>query len=194
MTERSMNGMTIEKAKAELQAAMSGPTGRQWSYGPAVSTVLAALAQAEQRIAELDSRVEPQEPIAWIVHARAGDHLTQDGDYVANAEGMGGIGSTPLYAAPPSATTSNSPYFAIDETDQSSGNSEQLNSPVNQDDTRRMDWLVSKTVNVREPLVYGSRDLFWSQSITDGYEDYHATKLREQIDEAMLAAAPGKEG
>ncbi|MDU6923635.1 hypothetical protein [Franconibacter helveticus] len=64
------------------------------------------------------------------------------------------------------------------------------------DDTRRMDWLVSKTVNVREPLVYGSRDLFWSQTITDEEDEKHATKLREQIDAAMLAAAPapGKEG
>lgn len=51
-----MKRMTIEKAKAELQAAMSGPAGRQWSYGPAVSTMLAALAQAEQRVAELEAR------------------------------------------------------------------------------------------------------------------------------------------
>ena len=93
--------MKIEKAKAELRAAMSGPAGKQWSYGPAVSAVLAALAQAEQRITELESRIEPQEPIAWIVHARTGDRLTQDGDYVANAEGMCNIHSTPLYAAPP---------------------------------------------------------------------------------------------
>jgi len=42
-----------------------------------------------------------QEPVAWIVHARTGDQLTQDGSYVANAEGMSGIGSTPLYSAPP---------------------------------------------------------------------------------------------
>ncbi|EOD58144.1 hypothetical protein [Citrobacter freundii] len=41
------------------------------------------------------------EPVAWIVHARAGDQLTNDGNYVANAEGMGGIHSTPLYTAPP---------------------------------------------------------------------------------------------
>jgi len=40
-------------------------------------------------------------PVAWIVHARTGDQLTQDGGYVANAEGMSGIHSTPLYAAPP---------------------------------------------------------------------------------------------
>lgn len=51
-----MKKMTIEKAKAELHAAMSGPAGRHWNYGPAVSTVLAALERAEQRIAELESR------------------------------------------------------------------------------------------------------------------------------------------
>lgn len=76
---------------------------------------------------------------------------------------------------------------------QSFGNSEQLNSPVIPDDVCRMDWLVSKTVDVREPMVYGSHSLFWSQTITDEEDDYHATKLREQIDAAMAveqAAAP----
>ena len=79
---------------------------------------------------------------------------------------------------------------------QSFGNSEQLNSPVIPDDVRRMDWLVSKTVNVREPLVYGSHNILWSQAITDEQDDHHATKLREQIDAAMAAenaAAPQQE-
>ncbi|MFE3918084.1 DUF551 domain-containing protein [Escherichia coli] len=70
------------------------------------------------------------------------------------------------------------------------------NSPVIPDDVRRMDWLVSKTVDVREPMVYGSHSLFWSQTITDEEDDYHATKLREQIDAAMAAeqaAAPQQE-
>ncbi|MER0176810.1 hypothetical protein [Enterobacter asburiae] len=70
------------------------------------------------------------------------------------------------------------------------------NSPVIPDDVRRMDWLVSKTVDVREPMVYGSHSLFWSQTITDEEDDYHATKLREQIDAAMeaeQAAAPQQE-
>ncbi len=70
------------------------------------------------------------------------------------------------------------------------------NSPVIPDDVRRMDWLVSKTVDVREPMVYGSHSLFWSQTITDEEDDYHATKLREQIDAAMAAeqaAAPPQE-
>lgn len=70
------------------------------------------------------------------------------------------------------------------------------NSPAIPDDVRRMDWLVSKTVDVREPMVYGSHSLFWSQTITDEEDDYHATKLREQIDAAMAAeneAAPQQE-
>lgn len=70
------------------------------------------------------------------------------------------------------------------------------NSPVITDDVRRMDWLVSKTVDVREPMVYGSHSLFWSQTITDEEDEYHATKLREQIDAAMeaeQAAAPQQE-
>ncbi|HGN8864029.1 TPA: hypothetical protein ACK1Z8_002710, partial [Klebsiella michiganensis] len=36
-----------------------------------------------------------QEPVAWIVHARTGDQLTTDGSYVANAEGILGLHSTP---------------------------------------------------------------------------------------------------
>ncbi|QYD25739.1 hypothetical protein [Enterobacter asburiae] len=70
------------------------------------------------------------------------------------------------------------------------------NSPVTPDDVLRMDWLVSKTVDVREPMVYGSYSIFWSQIITDEDDDYHATKLREQIDAAMAAeqaAAPQQE-
>lgn len=69
-----MNGMSLEKAKSELQAAMSGPAGRQWSYAPAISAVLDALEQAEQRLTEL--RREPlsqpyklpeQQPVADVV-------------------------------------------------------------------------------------------------------------------------------
>lgn len=41
------------------------------------------------------------EPVAWIVHARTGDQLTTDSGYVANAEGILGLHSTPLYTAPP---------------------------------------------------------------------------------------------
>lgn len=52
-------------------------------------------------------------------------------------------------------------------------------------DKRRMDWLVSKAVNVRNPMVYGSHSMFWSQVTTDEEDDYYETKLREQIDAAM---------
>ncbi|EOX4270006.1 DUF551 domain-containing protein [Citrobacter freundii] len=41
------------------------------------------------------------EPVAWIIHARTGDQLTTDGNYVANAEGIFGLHSTPLYTTPP---------------------------------------------------------------------------------------------
>ena len=62
------------------------------------------------------------------------------------------------------------------------------------DDARRMDWLVSKTVNVREPQVYGSHSMFWSQTISDDWSEVHATTLREQIDAAMEAeSAPQPE-
>ncbi|CAI1024352.1 Uncharacterised protein [Serratia ficaria] len=57
------------------------------------------------------------------------------------------------------------------------------------DDTRRMDWLVSHYVAVRQPLVYGSRAMFTAQQVSDDHEE-HKTDLREQIDAAMLAAAP----
>ncbi|MGL9739672.1 hypothetical protein [Serratia sp. (in: enterobacteria)] len=60
------------------------------------------------------------------------------------------------------------------------------------EDTRRMDWLVAHHVTVRKPLRYGSEAMFTAQTITDEEDDYHATKLREQIDAAMLAAAPGE--
>ncbi|MGB8663881.1 MAG: hypothetical protein WCD24_03830 [Serratia inhibens] len=57
------------------------------------------------------------------------------------------------------------------------------------DDTRRMDWLVSHHVAVRQPLVYGSYAMFTAQQVSDDHEE-HKTDLREQIDAAMLAAAP----
>ena len=122
---------------------------------------------------------------------------------------------TPLYTAPPAPVSVPAAMEMDDDFDsafehgkavgwnayraamlQSFGNSEQLNSPVIPDDVRRMDWLVSKTVDVREPMVYGSHSIFWSQTITDEDDDYHATKLREQIDAAMAAeqaAAPQQE-
>lgn len=48
--------MRIEKAKADLLAATSGPGGRYWRYTPTISTMLAALERAERQIAELEAR------------------------------------------------------------------------------------------------------------------------------------------
>lgn len=45
-------------------------------------------------------REAESKPVAWIVHTHGPDQLTTDGDYVANAEGMHGLNSTPLYASP----------------------------------------------------------------------------------------------
>lgn len=42
-------------------------------------------------------------PVAWVVHGHGGDQLTDDGDYVANVEGMYGARATSLYTAPPEA-------------------------------------------------------------------------------------------
>ncbi|WP_426785853.1 hypothetical protein ACP3TB_21660 (plasmid) [Rahnella variigena] len=61
-----------------------------------------------------------------------------------------------------------------------------------QDDTRRMDWLVSQNVEVRTPMPYGSHARFVAQCDSDDCEEYHTT-LREQIDKAMFAAAPKPE-
>ncbi len=61
------------------------------------------------------------EPNAWIVHAHGGDQLTDDGDYVANAEGMHNVRASPLFTAPPApvlrlpdeADTSHLPFAAM---------------------------------------------------------------------------------
>ncbi|WP_210453491.1 hypothetical protein [Pantoea ananatis] len=40
------------------------------------------------------------EPRAWVIHARGGDIITDDGHYVANAEAIAGVSSTELYRKP----------------------------------------------------------------------------------------------
>ncbi|MDU5472263.1 MAG: hypothetical protein E6090_02805, partial [Pantoea sp.] len=50
------------------------------------------------------------------------------------------------------------------------------------EDTKRMDWLISKAVNVRQPLPYGSHNIFWSQQTSDDSDENYTTDLREQID------------
>jgi len=55
-------------------------------------------------------------------------------------------------------------------------------------DTARMDWLEAQVVNVRAPLRYGSRDLFWaSPEEVDGGPD-GPSDLRARIDSAQAAA------
>lgn len=53
-------------------------------------------------------------------------------------------------------------------------------------DVDRMDWLTSMAVEVRVPLVYGSRAMFHAQTVSEDYET-HRTSLREQIDAAMIS-------
>lgn len=59
---------------------------------------------------------------------------------------------------------------------------------VDASDTERMDWLETQVVNVRAPLRYGSRDLFWaSPEEVDGGPD-GPSDLRARIDAAQAAA------
>jgi hypothetical protein len=51
-------------------------------------------------------------------------------------------------------------------------------------DSERMDWLCERVINVRDPLPYGSRDMFWS-SPTDDDGGHEPSNLRAQIDAAI---------
>lgn len=55
-------------------------------------------------------------------------------------------------------------------------------------DTARMDWLEAQVVNVRAPLRYGSRDMFWAspEEVDGGPEG--PSDLRARIDAAQAAA------
>lgn len=74
---------------------------QQWreTYGPGSNVVLPA--EEAEELARIALASLEAEPVAWIVHARTGDQLTTYSDYVANAEGILGLHSTPLYTAPP---------------------------------------------------------------------------------------------
>lgn len=63
-----------------------------------------------------------------------------------------------------------------------------------QDDTRRMDWLCAHCVEVRDPQMYGSHAMFHAQQDSEEWDLPYHTTLREQIDKAMLAAAPKPDG
>lgn len=52
-------------------------------------------------------------------------------------------------------------------------------------DKVRLDWLETQVVNVRTPLVYGSRNLFWASGDEDG-----EPLLRITIDNFMDAEKP----
>ena len=45
---------------------------------------------------------------------------------------------------------------------------------------------MSRHVEVRTPLLYGSKALFIAQTTSDEEDEKHATSLREQIDMEML--------
>lgn len=118
-----MSGMSIEKAKAELQAAMSGPAGRQWVYGPAVSAVLAALEQAEKRVAEQEARtVTVKQPQGYVI--RAGHPINEgerhlmvpkDGGDWLNSFDFEHVLLVAGISVQPSATISNSAHIAINK-------------------------------------------------------------------------------
>lgn len=118
-----MSGMSIENAKSKLQAAMSGPAGRYWNYTPAVTAVLAALEQAEKRIAEQETRtVTVKLPQGYVI--RAGHPINEGERHVmVPKDGGDWLSSFDVEHAllvaginvQPSATISNSADFAIGE-------------------------------------------------------------------------------
>lgn len=57
--------------------------------------------------------------------------------------------------------------------------------PVISDDTKRMDWLCAHCVEVRYPLMYGSREMFRAQQDSEEWDLPHHTTLREQVDAAI---------
>lgn len=54
-------------------------------------------------------------------------------------------------------------------------------------DSDRLNWLETKAVNVRLPLVHGSRNLFWSSPVESEGEDDYPSELRIQIDAAKTS-------
>ena len=60
-------------------------------------------------------------------------------------------------------------------------------------DTERLDWLTQMTVNVRVPLRYGSKNLFWSRSEERDGDADGPSDIRAKIDAARAAQAKGGE-
>ncbi|WP_227630176.1 hypothetical protein [Klebsiella oxytoca] len=79
---------------ASQLAKANHPETGDWLYDDPIE-----LAKAIRKGPDMppEPTVRDSEPVAWIVHARTGDQLTTDGGYVANAEGILGLHSTPLY-------------------------------------------------------------------------------------------------
>lgn len=97
-----MSAITKEFTKEQLIAAA---VGRIEMAEETLANDLVPLArhtfEIDLELARIALASLEAEPVAWIVHARTGDQLTTDGNYVANAEGILGLHSTPLYTAPP---------------------------------------------------------------------------------------------
>ena len=89
-----MTTITRERVAEIIHAAGLEPCDYEEVFGSIKTGEIVAMARIA--LASLEA-----EPVAWIVHARTGDQLTADGGYVANAEGILGLHSTPLYTAPP---------------------------------------------------------------------------------------------
>jgi len=58
-------------------------------------------------------------------------------------------------------------------------------------DVRRMDWLEEHVVNVRDKLLYGSRDMFWASPEGDEEAtEYGPSDIRARIDAALAPTPP----
>lgn len=57
-------------------------------------------------------------------------------------------------------------------------------------DTARLNYLETKVVNVRDPLVHGSTNLFWASPDTSYEGEEGPSDLRAQIDAAMQEPLP----
>ncbi|KMV88876.1 hypothetical protein [Klebsiella oxytoca] len=84
MTNNQLTRERLEKIKSWRE-----------TYG-AGSNVMLPAEEAEE-LARMALAAMDSDPVAWIIHARTGDQLTTDCSYVANAEGILGLHSTPLY-------------------------------------------------------------------------------------------------
>ena len=171
-----------------------------------------ASALARRALAAMDS-----EPVAWIVHARTGDQLTTDGGYVANAEGILGLHSTPLYRhAQPAQTGVDDDVrniIGLLETNEWAehctetvlgsrleaeitrlvGSSQPAPvTPDGSEDTKRLDWLdaQNKRLNEYYGTSYGWKfdANFQRNAMMLNDSNYPVMTVRQAIDEAIAEA------